>query len=148
MRDNAVVLSVEKQMAWVQVSPQQSCGECSARTLCLGRKGAAGRLAVYNPLRAKPGDAVEIEVPEAYYEKEMTRIFGLLLAISVAGFLFGYFVHPLSPLGPKGNALAGLLLGLFGAGIGLARYYRAQRIKSRFPVIVAILNQGGFHGET
>jgi len=148
MRDNAVVVSVKESLAWVQVTPQVSCTECSARSLCAGHKDGAGRLAVQNPLQARPGDEVEIEVPEANYQKDMMRIFGLLLVASLAGLGLGYAARPLSSLDPASNGLLGLLAGILIAATGLVRYYRAHRRKAGYPVIVEILNRGGSHGET
>jgi len=147
MKDRAVVLSVEGPLAWVRVKPQAVCGECAAKHLCLGRQDAAGLLAVRNPLDAQPGDEVEIEVPEAHYQRDMTRIFSVLLASSVAGFGVGYIARPVGFLGLDANALVGLLIGILAAGAGLLRYYRKQQKEAGLPVIVDILACGGAHGK-
>lgn len=147
MKDRAVVLRVEGPLAWVRVTTQPACGECAAKSLCLGRQDAAGRLAVRNPIEAKPGDEVEIEVPEVHYQRDMILIFGVLLASSVAGFAAGYLARPLNFAGSDGNALLGLLVGLFGGGAGLFRHYRKQKKEAGFPVIVHILTYGGAHGK-
>lgn len=147
MRDSAVVLSVDNQLAWVRVTPQAVCGECSARSFCLGRQDTDGRIAVSNPLRAKPGDEVEIEVPEAKYELAMRQIFGLPLAASLVGFGLGYWVHPLSFLSSNANALIGFLVGLFFSGAAIFYYHNKQKGKAILPVIVEILSRGGSHGQ-
>lgn len=148
MRDRAVVVSVDNHQARVRVSPQIACEKCAARSLCLGRQDQAGQITVDNPVQARPGDEVEIEVPESRYEKEMVRIFGLLLAASLTGLAAGWILHPVSALGPNGNGLVGLALGLGLSGLALFRYYQKQRKKVRFPVIVEILNRGGLYGQT
>jgi len=147
MRDNAVVLSVEDNLAWVKVSPQITCSECSARSLCAGQKDAAGRLAVRNPLRARPGDNVVIEVPETNYHRDLIRIFGLLLAGLVLGLAFGYIFRPLAGSGQAENGLLGLVVGLSLSGLSLFYYYRSRKRQPSYPMIVQIGNKGGSHGQ-
>lgn len=148
MRDNAVVLSVEDNLAWVMVSPQVSCGECSARSLCAGQKDAAGRLAVRNPLQARPGDNVVIEVPETNYHQDLIRIFGFLLVGLLIGLAVGYIIHPLSGLGQAENSLLGLVAGIGLSGCGLFYYYRNRKKQPAYPTVVEISNKEGSHGQT
>ncbi len=148
MRDNAVVLSVEDNLAWVKVSPQIACRECSSRSLCAGRKDAAGRLAVQNPLRARPGDSVVIEVPETNYHRDLIRIFGFLLFGLLLGLTLGYVIRPLSRLGQAENGLLGLASGVGLSSLGVFSYYRGRKGKTNYPTIVEIDNKGGFHGQT
>ncbi len=143
MRDNAVVLSVEANLAWVKVSPLVSCCQCSARSLCAGHKDAAGRLAVRNPLQARPGDSVVIEVPEANYHQDLIRIFGLLLAGLLLGLALGYGIRPLAGIGLAENGLLGLAAGLGLSAVGLFFYYRTRKRQSGYPMIVEISDKGG-----
>jgi positive regulator of sigma E activity len=147
MRDNAVVLSVEDSLAWVKVSPRVSCGECSARSFCAGQKDAAGRLAVRNPLQARPGDTVVIEVPETNYHQDLIRIFGCLLVGLLLGLALGYVIRPLGGLGQAENGLFGLVAGLGLSGFGLFYYYRSQKRQPSYPMIVEISDKGGSHGQ-
>jgi positive regulator of sigma E activity len=146
MKDNATVISAHNDLAWVKVSPKVSCCECSARALCAGQKDAEGQLAVRNPLQARPGDEVEIEVPETNYNKELIVIFGLLLAGSLAGLALGYMLVPIGRLSPAENSFFGLVTGLILSGFGLFRYYRGRKEKASYPVIIGILKKGEHHG--
>jgi positive regulator of sigma E activity len=146
MKDNATVISVHNDLAWVKVSPKVSCCECSARALCAGQKDAEGQLAARNPLQARPGDEVEIEVPETNYHKELIMIFGLLLAASLAGLALGYALVPIGRLPPAENGFLGLVIGLILSGFGLFRYYRGREEKAGYPVIVEILKKGEHYG--
>lgn len=147
MRDNAVVLSVEDNLAWVKVSPLVSCGACSARSLCAGHRDSAGRLAVRNPVQARPGDCVVIEVPETNYHRDLIRMFGFLLVGLLLGLALGYVIRPLGGLGQAENGLLGLVAGLGLSGIGLFYYYRSRKRQPGYPMIVEISDKGGFHGQ-
>jgi positive regulator of sigma E activity len=146
MRDNATVITVRDDLAWVKVASCVPCADCSANAFCAGQRDAEGRLAVRNPVQAKPGDEVEIEVPEERYHRDLIVIFGILLAASLAGLALGYGLSPVRGLSSEENALLGLLLGLFLSGFGLLRAYRGRMKKSGYPVIVGILRKGEFHG--
>jgi positive regulator of sigma E activity len=148
MRDNATVIGVRDNLAWVKVSPRVACCECSARALCAGQKDNDGRLAVCNPLHAAPGDEVEIEVPERNYHRELIAIFGFLLLASLAGLAAGHFLLPLRHAPVAVNGFLGLLAGLALAAYGIFRYYRSQNKTAGFPVIVEVLKKGEFHGQT
>ncbi len=146
MRDNATVITVRDDLAWVKVASCVPCAECSASAFCAGQKDAEGRLAVRNPVQARPGDEVEIEVPEEGYHRDLIVIFGLLLVASLAGLALGYGLTPIHSLSREEDALLGLLLALFLSGFGLFKYYRGRTKKSGYPVIVGILKKGEFHG--
>jgi positive regulator of sigma E activity len=147
MKDKALVLSTQDNLAWVKVSPQISCAECPARSLCAGQKDAAGRLTVRNPVQARPGDSVLIEVTETNYHKDLIRIFGLLLIGSLLGLTLGSVIRPLIGLGQAENGLLGLAVGLIISGTGLFYYYRTRKRQPDYPVIVEINVEGGSHGQ-
>jgi len=146
MRDSATVIRVEKNLAWVQAKPRIACCNCSAMSLCAGNKDGKGLLAVRNPLRATPGDEVEIEVPEASYARELTKIFGLLLIAALAGMALGYFLSPLGGFSSNENGFFGLLAGVLFCGFVIYRRYHRGKQAVRWPVIVEILDKGEFHG--
>jgi len=148
MRDSATVIRVENDLAWVQAKPKIACCNCSAMSLCAGNKDNKGQLAVRNPLRAMPGDEVEIEVPEADYNRELTQIFGLMLIAALVGMALGYIASPLRGFTPGENAFFGLLAGLLFGGFGLYRHYHRGKETSGWPVIVEILEKGESHGQT
>lgn len=146
MRDNATVIRVQDGLAWVRVAPKVVCGECSARALCSAKQDKEGRLAVRNPVEARPGDEVEIDVPETDYSRALSAIFGLLLIASLAGLAVGYILVPVRSLTPGINGVIGLLAGLGLGGLAVHRRYRSGKHDAGWPVIIAVLNKGGSHG--
>ncbi len=146
MRDSATVIRVLNGLAWVKVAPKVACCECSARPLCSAKQNEEGQLAVRNPVNARPGDEVEIEVPETDYTRALGVIFGLLLIGSLAGLAVGYILSPVKSLGPGENGLIGLLAGLGLSGLAIHRRYRSGKRDAGWPVIIEILKNGGFHG--
>jgi positive regulator of sigma E activity len=146
MKDNATVLRVQDGLAWVKVTPKVACCECSARTFCSAKQDLEGKLAVRNPVDARPGDEVEIDVPETDYSRALSTIFGFLLIASLAGLALGYILHPVRNLEPGINGFIGLAAGLGLGGLAVHRRYRSWKRDTGWPVIIAVLKKGGFHG--
>ncbi|MGB7295054.1 MAG: SoxR reducing system RseC family protein [Candidatus Aminicenantales bacterium] len=146
MKDSGTVVRVQDGLAWVKVSPRVACCECSARALCSAKQDEQGKLTVRNPVGARPGDEVEIEVPETDYSRTLIAIFGLLLIASLAGLALGYALSPVRNLSPGGNGFIGLFVGLGFGGLVIHRRFRAGRGDAGWPVIIAILKKGGLHG--
>jgi positive regulator of sigma E activity len=146
MKDNATVIRVQDGLAWVKVTSQVACCECSARALCSAKQDEEGKLAVRNPVDARPGDEVEIDVPETDYSRALSAIFGWLLIASLAGLAFGYILAPVRSLAPGINGLLGLIAGLGLGGLAVHRRYRSGKRDSGWPVIIAVLKKGGSHG--
>ena len=97
MKDNGLVVSINKDLAHVEVKCLEACRDCSARSLCVGQKQAKGLLAVKNPLNAGPGDKVQIEVPDTNYSKALILLFGTLLIVALIGMAAGYLLSFLLP---------------------------------------------------
>lgn len=146
MKDNGTVMRLQGGLAWVRVVPKVACCDCSARAFCSTKQGEEGTLAVRNPLGARPGDEVEIEVPETAYSHALSTIFGLLLIVTLAGLALGYFLRPLRSLPSGENGLIGFLVGLLLGGLAVHRHFRAGTTDAAWPVVVAILKKGGSHG--
>jgi positive regulator of sigma E activity len=146
MRDNATVIRVQDGLTWVKVSPQVVCCECSARALCSAKQDEEGKLAVRNPVDARPGDEVEIDVPETDYSRALSGIFGFLLIASLAGLALGYILVPIRSLTPGINGAIGLAFGLGIGGLAVRRRYRSGKGDTGWPVITAVLKKGGSHG--
>lgn len=146
MKDNGTVVRVQNGLAWVEVSPQVACCECSARGLCAAKQDKEGKLAVRNPVGAGPGDEVEIEVPETDYSRTLIAIFGSLLVTSLAGLVLGYVFSPFRSLAPGANGVIGLFAGVVIGALAVHRRFRAGRRDAGWPVITAILKKGGLHG--
>ncbi len=146
MKDSATVICLEKGLAWVKVTPKVACSECSGRALCSARQDGEGKLAVRNPVDARPGDEVEIEVPETDYGRALSAIFGWLLSASLAGLTLGYIFSPARSLAPWINGCLGLLAGLIIGGLVVRHRYRPGKNDTAWPVIIDILKKGGSHG--
>jgi len=146
MKDSGLVISTEKDLARVKVSPETSCDQCSALSFCQKQKGENGILTVMNPLHALPGDEVKIEVPEANYNREILIFFGLPLGAALLGLGLGYLAATLLSLPPSTTSLLGLLLAVALAAAGLFRLFKARNMSNLYPVIIAIIKQGGSHG--
>jgi positive regulator of sigma E activity len=145
MTDSGLVLTAEKDLAEVEVSCFEGCHDCSARSLCIGHKHNKGRLSVKNPLGAKPGDEVVIEIPELHYNKALVQLFGGLLFALLAGMGGGYLLSFLLPLSSLLASLFGLMAGLVLGGFGLSRMFQKKNEQHLYPVITDILKKGGYY---
>jgi positive regulator of sigma E activity len=146
MKDNATVIRVQDGLAWVKVTPKVACCECSARALCSAKQDEEGKLTVRNPVDALPGDEVEIDVPETDYSRTLSAIFGWLLSASLAGLAVGYLLSPVRSLAPGINGLIGLMGGLGLGGLAVRHRYGSRKPDAGWPVIIAVIKKGGFHG--
>jgi positive regulator of sigma E activity len=143
MRDKGLVVSTKEDMAQVEVQCfSELCKKCSARSLCIGQNQSKGLLLSKNPLRAYPGDEVEVEIPDTKYSKSLILLFGSLLVASLLGIGLGSLLSPLLALSSSGASLVGLLSALLIAGFFLSRYFRAKNKESLYPVIIDIINKG------
>ena len=147
MIDEGIVIEAGKGLARIRVSPQTACCECSARTLCQGSKGTDGIMTALNPLRARPGDAVRVEIPEEEYNREVLRLFGGWLLSLLAGLGLGSLASFVLHTPPSVSAAAGAALGLAAGGFGIW-FSRRGRRRPPYPVIREIMNQGAGHEPT
>jgi len=148
MRDKGLVVSTKDDMAQVEVQCfTELCQKCSAQSLCIGQNQSKGLLMVRNPLRASPGDEVEVEVPDTKYSRYLILLFGSLLLASLVGLGLGSLLSPLLPLSSSAASLLGLLSALVIAGIFLSRYFRAKNKESLYPVIIDIIIKEEHHGQ-
>ncbi len=146
MTDKGLVISTEKGLAEVEVSCFEGCQNCSARSLCIGNKQNKGRLSAKNPIQAKPGDEVKVEIPETGYSQALSLLFGGLLAAMLIGLGAGYLTaHFLSiPLFPA--CLSGIAIGLISGGLSLSLVFRRKNQTQLYPVIIDILKKGDHYG--
>jgi len=146
--DEAVVIDTYNGLARIRVKPQTACCECSARALCQGSTGGDGMMTALNPLRAGPGDAVRVEIPESGYNKEAIRIFGLLLVAALAGLGIGSLAAQIFHTPPSVSGILGVALGLAGGGFGLFFHSRRGRREPLYPVIREVIGKGADHEPT
>jgi positive regulator of sigma E activity len=142
MRDKGFVVGLKEDLALVEVECFiESCNGCALGSLCLGQKQKQGVLAVKNTLHAAAGDEVEIEIPDAKYNKFLILLFSSLLAASLLGMGAGYLFSRLLSLPSSGLGFAGLLLALIVAGVFLYRYFKKKGNVRLYPVITNIIKK-------
>ncbi len=147
MKDKGFVISTKNDLAQVEVHCLiESCGSCSAQSLCTGKDKDKGLLAVKNPLKACAGDEVEIEIPETKYNRVLILLFGILLISALLGMGAGYLLSSFLPLSSPASSFLGLLLAVIGAGGILFRHFRKNLTNQLYPVIINILKKGDCHG--
>lgn len=146
MKDNGRVISTKAELAQVDVNCFEACHDCSAKSLCAGYKHSKGQLSVKNPIQARPGDQVQIEIPETQYSKALILLFGSLLLAALAGMSIGYSISKFLSLASVESSLAGFFLGLILAGFWLFRYFHNKKKEHLYPVIVNIIKKEGSYG--
>ena len=142
MTDRGLVISTKEGIAQVEVSCFEGCQNCSARSLCIGNKQNKGRLFVKNPLQAKPGDEVKVEIPETGYSQALSLLFGGLLAAMFIGLGAGYLAASLLSLPLFLACLVGIAIGLISGGFLLSIIFRRKNQNQLYPVIIDILKKG------
>ena len=147
MKDKGLVINTKEDMAQVEVQCfTDVCQKCSAQSLCIGQNKSKGLLMVRNPLRASPGDEVEVEVPDTKYSRYLILLFGSLLVASLVGTGLGSLLSPVLPLSSAAASLIGIVAALIVAGVFLSRYFRTKNKAALYPVIIDIIKKGGRHG--
>ncbi len=146
MRDSGLVISVQGDLAQIQVSCSDACSDCSASSLCKGPNQSKGLIEARNPHNAAPGDEVQIEIPETNYNRALILLFGTLLVASVGGAFAGILLAGTLSLPSSQAGFFGFILGLGAAIPWLVRYFRTANLKSLYPVILDITKKGGCHG--
>ena len=147
MRDKGLVIAIRDGLARVEVQCLiESCGSCSAKSLCSGHDKDKGHLDVQNPLDARVGDEVEIEIPETKYHQALILLFGALLIALLLGMGGGYLLSFLLPLSASAASFFGLIITEAITGAFLFRYFKRKFKSQLYPVITNILNKGDCHG--
>ncbi len=130
IEENAQVVSVEGEHAWVESERRSSCSSCSAKgcgtgalSKVLGAK--MQRMKVRNPINAVAGDTVIVGIDESVLLKGSLFVYVLPLLLLLGGGLFGEAMAP--QWGSDGEAMS-LLFGLLGLGGGLLwlRYFNRR----------------------
>lgn len=82
-----VVIALDGKVAKVRASRHSDCESCGA---CPGENAMV--MDVYNPVDAKVGQVVAIEIPEAYMLKAAFVVYFLPLLAAFAGYLIGVWI--------------------------------------------------------
>ncbi|MBN1225067.1 MAG: SoxR reducing system RseC family protein [Candidatus Aminicenantes bacterium] len=145
MKDKGTVLTAEKDFAQVQVNCLDACAECPAHSLCIKNTRSEGILSAKNPLQARPGDMVLIEIKDIDYSKALIHLFGILLAGCLLGLGAGYLISTWTSLASSLSGSLGVLFGILLAGSWLFHYFRHKKRENLYPVITAITQKGECH---
>jgi positive regulator of sigma E activity len=148
MKDNGLVVTIQDDLAKVKVSCLETCDGCAAHNLCIGPSRTKGLLTVENSLKARPGDEVIIDVPEAKYNRALMMLFGSLSAAGLIGMVIGYFVSLCLPLSSSTTSVLGFFLGIGMAAVWLIHYFHNINSKHLYPKIIRISQKGGQNGQT
>ena len=146
MKDKGLVIAANNHSAEVEVACLEACHGCAAKTLCIGQNKKKGILSANNPLQARPGDEVTIEIPEGIYGKYLILLFGVLLIFALLGMAAGHFGSALLPLSDSSASIVGLFLGLAAAAAWLSNHFRRKANLRLVPTITGIIQKGGHHG--
>ena len=148
MAQIGIVLEVEGDRARVSASRTGACGACSERSSCGVGLGPGGRsddnslFDVANALGARPGDAVEIDLPEGTARKVSMLLWVLPLVGLLAGAVLGVKLHGRLGLGEDLAALLGAVAGLAAVFALLVRLDRRARGDVRLePLLVRIVQR-------
>lgn len=147
MKDRGLVIKTSSDFAEVEVQCLvESCQKCSARSLCSGLNQSKGLLKVKNPLKASPGDRVEVEIPEKIYNKVLIFVFSTLIFALLLGISVGHFSSIVLSVSTQEASLLGIILALLLAAGGLFRYFRKKNKDILYPVITDIIKKGDYDG--
>ena len=100
MLQRGFVLAADDQTAVVRFRRSSACGHCHA---CFGEGAEEGEIALANPLHARPGDTVELQIHARSVLTASAIAYGVPLIALLAGALLG------SLWGDMGTAVGGLL---------------------------------------
>jgi sigma-E factor negative regulatory protein RseC len=87
--EEGVVLSVENGFAEVSIYQNGKCDDCSAKIICRPLKNDINILNVIDPLGAKIGDNVRIEIGGKSILKVSFNLYGIPLILLMIGIFFG-----------------------------------------------------------
>lgn len=132
-----MVVSVSEGNAMVSLVRSEACGDCAAKHMCHPGSENTMQMEVRNPVGAKPGEQVIIELPPEALVKASSLAYFLPATVMVAGAAVGW-----SRTGTDMGALAGALIGFTLASVYLFVYSRSKKF-IQGPAISRVLNSGG-----
>ncbi|HEY3300988.1 MAG TPA: SoxR reducing system RseC family protein [Methylophilaceae bacterium] len=144
IEEQAIVLSVEKEEATLEIMRSKPCGICGKTRGCgvslwgriFGHEASVFKAA--NKINAKAGDAVVVGIDEQAVILSALAVYGIpLVTMFIGGFLAGVFAP--SELHADRNAVIGAVLGLLAGGAWLKGHLQGRRMDARFhPVILRL----------
>ena len=137
LKETAMVISTTPKRAKVAIVRSEACGNCPAKSMCSAASGDINVLEVRNPVEARPGEKVIIELPP----EALVRATALLYLLPAAAMVFGAatgWLQTGTDLGSMFGALTGL------AATSLYLFWHGRREKeTKGPTISEVLPPGG-----
>lgn len=136
LKEAATVVSTSASKAKVAIIRSEACGNCPAKTMCSTASGNINVLEVRNPLEARPGQKVIIELqPEALVKA--TAMVYLVPAIAMVTGATAGWLQADTDLGSMFGALTGLI------AASLFLFWHGRRGKTtKGPKISKVLSPG------
>lgn len=144
IEEQAIVLSVEKDNATLEVIRSKPCGICGKTRGCgvslwgriFGHEASVFKAA--NQINAKVGDAVIVGIDEQAVVLSALAVYGIpLVTMLVGGFLASVFAP--SEVHADRNAVIGAVLGLLLGGAWLKGHLQGRGLDARYrPVILRL----------
>ncbi len=134
--EEGVVVSAENGYADVSVIQNEKCDDCSAKIICKPNKDELNILRVENPIGAKVGDNVQIEIKGLSILKVSFNLYGVPLILLLIGIFLGISIF-------DGNEFSELYSVFFGIGLiaiyFILIFYHQKNLKDQIlPKIVFI----------
>ncbi|MGV6859430.1 MAG: SoxR reducing system RseC family protein [bacterium] len=140
IEEQAVVVAVDENFAWVETQRKTACSSCSANKGCgtatlskvLGSR--QNQVKVLNPVGATVGDTVILSLRESAMVKGAAILYLTPLAFMLG---FAVFVELWFQPGTEGSVILAGLLGL-GLGLGVVRLFSRSIAKdSRYQAVIS-----------
>lgn len=109
-----VVVDIQKNFVILEVTPQDVCASCAAHSACAVLGGGKKQIFVKNSLQAQKGDLVEFGISDRGSLISALIVYGLPIALLLAGMLAGSLIFQGISLSSDGamavGGTAGILL--------------------------------------
>lgn len=141
IEENALVVAVEGDSAWVETERRSSCGGCAAKGCGTGALSKVlgarkQRLKVHNPVGARAGDSVVLGIEEKALLLGSLMVYILPLLAMLGGGLLGEVLAPQWGMEAEGPSLLFGALGLLGGFLWLRGYNRRCGDDPRFTAVI------------
>jgi sigma-E factor negative regulatory protein RseC len=137
LKETATVVSTSPGQAKVAIVRSEACGNCPSKSTCSTASGNLNVLEVRNPVEARPGEKVMIELRPAALVKATAMVYLLPATAMVTGATAGWLQSG-SDLGAMAGALAG-----FAAASTLLFLHGRRGENAKGPAISEVLSHDG-----
>jgi len=136
LKETATVVSISAKRAKVAIVRSEACGNCPAKSMCSTASGDINVLEVRNPVEARPGQKVIIELRPDALVKATAMVYLLPAAAMVTGATAGWL-----QTGTDLGSMFGALTGLATASLFLFWHGRRENT-AKGPTISKVLSTG------